>query len=259
MSERLVKALEEIHAIEAPYPDCGHLDIARARGIAAAALADHRAQAGEVPNALTHDQLTPMSRFLADRGIYLTNETLRSLAALAPRTAAPTRPPAVPELPEPDAWGGQFYSDRSIRTYGQQCYEAGRQQGVEQARAYGPIDISAFAGWTAEQKLSHVQSALRWAACGYVNSPERMQSLRVAWKLVSELVSELAFNRPTSPADSAVASGAWRLAPLEPTREMDEAGYATLKPKYHWLGYDLFRAYYRAMIVAAPQPGQEGS
>lgn len=37
----------------------------------------------------------------------------------------------MPPLPEPDAWGGQFHSDRNLRTYGQQCADYGRS--VERA------------------------------------------------------------------------------------------------------------------------------
>lgn len=47
----------------------------------------------------------------------------------------------LPALPEPDGtlviYGKEFpqYGPDSVRTYGQQCYEACRQQGMEQARA----------------------------------------------------------------------------------------------------------------------------
>lgn len=54
-------------------------------------------------------------------------------------------------------------------------------------QASGPIDVSAFDAWSDEQKLGYVESALRWAACGYVHTAERIEQLRTAWKLVSNM------------------------------------------------------------------------
>lgn len=53
------------------------------------------------------------------------------------------------------------------------------------------------------------------------------------------------------PAASTVPAG-WKLVPLEPTREMDDAGYATLPNRLGHIGYEVFRIYYRAMLAAAP-------
>ena len=54
-------------------------------------------------------------------------------------------------------------------------------------------------------------------------------------------------------APARVVPDGYVLVPVEPTRAMDEASYATLPKNQLHLGYDIFRRSYRAMLAAAPQ------
>lgn len=54
-------------------------------------------------------------------------------------------------------------------------------------RPTGPIDVSFADSWTDAEKIGFIEHCLRWPACGYVNSPERVESIRLAWKIASDL------------------------------------------------------------------------
>lgn len=85
--------------------------------------------------------------------------------------------------------GGRCQCDWMVprEQYETVCHENNKlRKAVEQLKPE-PTDTHLFASFSPAQRMGYIESVLRWAACGYVNSPERVRQFRVAWKLVSEL------------------------------------------------------------------------
>lgn len=232
MSERLVKALEEIHAIEAPYPDCGHLDSARARGIAADALADHRAQAGAMPELPEPEcERCGMAPAAHDYTHWCDNQSFRCADGSTQLGASTAQPSAVPDAgtrkaisesvafsdvfaPIFEALSGSAATDlvKDAARLAAACafdkWQAGRQQGMEQARAMRELLAIRVAGaslYTDDGELSDcsVHPAIDFLR----DTPEQIKA-----KLI-----ERGGVQSTSPADSAVASGVLGQARAEST------------------------------------------
>ncbi len=73
----------------------------------------------------------------------------------------------------------------------------------EQTSPSVPVDVSAFKDWTTRQKLGYVHQNLRWAACGYVHTPERIEGLRTCWKLITDILESAAvFDVPVQGSQS---------------------------------------------------------
>lgn len=302
MSERLVKALERsIDALDRLTDKVDRTGFSESDefnnaldeiDIGRAALADHRAQAGEVP-----------------------------------------------ELPEADAWGGQFYSDRSIRTYGQQCYETGREQ-ARALRELLAIHVAGASLYTDDGELSDYsvhpsidflrdtpeQIKAKLIERGQATQPSAVPDAgtrkasaesvafsdvfapifeALAGSAATDLVKDAArlaaacafdkweagrqqgMEQPTSPADSAVASGAWvsvderlpdMMVPvlgytaggsLSVFARDDVDGEGWLWARASWIGDladprgfeadDDYDVKFWQPLPIPPQPGQEGS